>query len=541
MVTQQVSGGEAIVKSLIKQRVKTLFGLPGVQNDWLYNALYDHRDQIEVIHTRHEQGAGYMALGYAMATGGEAVYNVVPGPGFLNSSAALATAFGLNAKVLCLIGQIPSQQIGKGVGVLHEIDDQLGILRHLTKWAERINSPAEAPNLVDEAFRQMRSGRPRPVGLEVPMDVLERRMAVELDDTITPPFHPPVDYEQIETAARWLGEAHHPIIFTGGGAQGVSSEVTELANRLQAPVVGYRTGKGVLDGRHYLALELPQAHKYWKKADVVLAIGSNLRTPSGWGIDSEMKVIRIDADPSTHNRIILPDLAITGLAEHIVPALADAVKEFNRPRESRVSEMEELHRVWADQIAYLEFQNSYLTLIRDELGEDGILLDELTQIGFAARINYPVYKPRTFISTGYQGTLGYGFATGLGVKVARPDRRVVSLAGDGGFMFTMPELATAVQHRIGLVTLLFNNSRYGNVQQMQKNLYDGRVIATDLVNPDFVKLANAFGANGVRAETIEQCRAAMRAGFDSDLPTVIEIPMGEVASVDRFRRLGRVR
>lgn len=541
MISEQLSGGEAVVKSLIKQQISILFGLPGVQNDWLYNALYDHRDQIEVIHTRHEQGAGYMALGYAMATGGEAVYNVVPGPGFLNSAAALATAYGLNAKVLCLVGQIPSHQIGQRIGVLHEIEDQLGILGRLTKWAKRIDSPAEAPNLVDEAFRQMRSGRPRPVGLEIPMDVLERRMVVDLEETITPPFQPPIDYGQIETAARWLGKARNPMIFTGGGAQGVSEGVTALADMLQAPVVGYRTGKGVLDGRHYLALEMPQAHEYWKKVDVVLAVGTNLRIPATWGNDGKIKIIRIDADSAAHNRLFNPDLAITGLAENVVPALADAVPALNMARDSREQEMNALHRFWAERTAFLEFQNSYLKLIREELGEDGILLDELTQVGFAARINYPVYKPRTFISTGYQGTLGWGFATGLGVKVARPTERVVSLAGDGGFLFTVQELATAVQHRIGLVTLLFNNNSYGNVQQMQKTLYDGRVIATDLVNPDFVKLAEAFGANGYRAETIEQCRAAMRAGFESDLPTVIEIPTGDLPSVDRFRRLGRVR
>ena len=165
----------------------------------------------------------------------------------------------------------------------------------------------------------------------------------------------------------------------------------------------------------------------------------------------------------------------------------------------------------------------------------------MTQVGFASRINYPTYHPRTYISTGYQGTLGYGFATGLGAKVAKPDVPVVSIAGDGGFMFTMQELATAVQHKIGLVTLIFNNDAFGNVQQMQKGLYDGKVIASDLVNPDFVAMAKAFGANAARAETLDECRDAMQKGFESDLPTIIEVPVGEVPSIDRFRNMGKVR
>ena len=180
-------------------------------------------------------------------------------------------------------------------------------------------------------------------------------------------------------------------------------------------------------------------------------------------------------------------------------------------------------------------------MIREELGEDGIFVDELTQIGFVSRIVFPVYHPRTFISTGYMGTLGYGFPTALGVKVAKPDVPVISVAGDGGFMFGVQELATAVQQRIGLITLVFNNNQYGNVQQMQKNLYDNRVIATDLHNPDFVKLAKSFGAQGLQATTPQELRQAIQQGLKIDLPTIIEIPVGDVPSVDRFRKLPKVR
>jgi acetolactate synthase I/II/III large subunit len=536
------TGGQATVDALIAHGVHTIFGLPGVQNDWLYNALYDAKDKIHVIHPRHEQGAAYMALGYTLATGEPMVFNVVPGPGMLNASAALATAYGLNAKVFCLTGQIHSNLIGKGSGVLHEIPHQQEVLRGLTKWTDTVFHPSDAGRKVSQAFYEMNSGRPRPVAVEVPMNVL--KMQAEVDDSIEPypTFMPPVDAGMIEDAAKILGQAKRPMVYVGGGAQGVSEEVTQLAELLQAPVVAYRTGQGVLDGRHYLSTFVPPSHEYYKTTDAVLAIGTNMRTPlQGWGTDSNMKVIRIDVDSNAMHSIKSPDLAIVAQAEDALPLLLNAVEQYNHKRESIKDEMLTLKAKWIEQTAFLEPQNTYLRIIREELGEDGIFVEELTQVGFSARITMPVYKPRTFISTGYQGTLGFGFPTGLGVKVAKPDTPVVSIAGDGGFMFSVQSLATAVQHKIGLVTIIFNNNAYGNVRTMQIRDYDERVIATDLVNPDFVKMAESFGATGFRAETETQLREAMQKGFASTIPTIIEVPIGETPSVDRFRRLPRIR
>lgn len=537
-----MTGGEAVVNALIGHGIKTMFGLPGVQNDWLYNALYDAGDKIRVMHTRHEQGAGYMALGAAMATGEVALFNVVPGPGLLNASTALVNAYGLNAPVFCLTGQIPSHQIGKGRGVLHEIPDQLGILRRLTKWADRINSPAEAPGLIAEAFRQLKSGRPRPVGLEVPMDVLAQKAEVDTTPVDLPVTHPPVDTDLITAVAKTLGKAKRPLIYTGSGAQNAGPEITALAQALQAPVVGYRTGMGVIDGRHYLSLHLPPSHELWQTADVVLLVGTHARIPlQKWGVDNDITLIKIDVDPPTHALYHTPDIAVTARAEDALPLLLDEVANYNSVRESREDELLALKADWEKRTAYLEPQRTYLQIIREELGEDGIFVDELTQVGFTSRITMPVYRPRTFISTGYMGTLGYGFPTALGVKVAKPDTPVLSIAGDGGFMFGVQELATAVQHRIGLVTLVFNNNQYGNVQHMQKTLYGNRVIATDLHNPDFVKMAASFGAQAFRAQTPDQLRHAIRQGFAADLPTLIEIPVGDLPSVDRFRSLPKVR
>ena len=536
------TGGEAVVDALIAHGIHTLFGLPGIQNDWLYNALFDARDKMKVIHTRHEQGTAYMALGYALVTGNPSVFNVVPGPGVLNASAGLATAYTLNAKVFCLTGQIASHQIGKGLGQLHEIPHQSEVLSGLTKWSDIVLHAADAGRKVAQAFYEINSGRPRPVALEVPPDILAMRAEMPDEVPVWKPFSAPVDAGAIEQAGKWLGQAKNPMIFVGGGAQGVSDDVGKLADMLQAPVVAYRTGHGILDSRHPLSLKMPAAHPFYVKTDVVLAIGTHMRVPlSRWGTDEDMKVIRIDVDNDAMRRIKKPDLPIVAFAEDALPLLLDAIDRHNHKRKSRETEMLELEARWAQSSAFLEPQNSYLKIMREELGEDGVFVDELTQVGYAARINFPVYKPRSFLSSGYQGTLGYGYSTALGAKVAKPDVPVLSIAGDGGFMFSVQELATAVQHQIPLVTIVFNNDAYGNVRTMQIRDYDERVIATDLLNPDFVKLGEAFGANAFRAETPEQLRKALRFGFASDLPTLIEVPIGETPSMDRLRDQGRIR
>jgi acetolactate synthase-1/2/3 large subunit len=538
----RLTGGAALVRALVAEGVDTLFALPGIQNDWLFNALFDARDRVRVIHTRHEQGAAYMALGYALARGDIGAYSVVPGPGFLNTTAALSTAYALNAPVLCLAGQIPSAAIGRERGVLHQIPDQLGVLRSLTKWAARASSPAEVSWLAAQAFGELRSGRPRPVGLEVPMDVLADVGPVDEAYRSVEPRVPPTDAGLVDEAARLLAEASHPLIWVGSGAQGASEAIRRIAEHLQAPVAAYRTGRGVLDSRHHLSLVQPQAHPLWKDVDVVLAVGTQMRVPLlNWGVDARLRVIHVDVDPTSHDRIRPPAIAVTARSEDAVPQIADALVRRIGPRQSRRDGMAALAVQWSEARAFLQPQIAYLDVIREALGEHGVFVDELTQVGFSARVVMPVYHPRTFISTGYQGTLGYGFQTALGVKVARPDIPVVSVTGDGGFMFGVQELATAVQHRIGLVTVVFNNNQYGNVQQMQRAQYGGRVIASDLHNPDFVRLAESFGAVGLRAEGPDALGEALRAAAGSDRPAVIEVPCGEMPDVDRFRKLPRVR
>jgi acetolactate synthase-1/2/3 large subunit len=524
-----LTGGEAVVRMLLDQGVDTLYALPGVQNDALYNALFDAGDAIRVIHTRHEQGAAYMALGAALSTGKPAVYNVVPGPGVLNTFAALATAFSTNAPVFCLTGQIKSPYIGRGLGLLHELPDQLGLMRGLTKWAARINAPAEVPSLISEAFVQMTTGRPRPVAVEVPPNVLETRAAVDLGAKRTAPPSPPIDPEAIAQAARLLANSKNPMIIVGGGALDASAEVQQLAELLQAPVVANRMGLGVLSSRHELSLRQADAHQLWAKVDVVLAVGTRLYEPLvQWGYDKQLSVIRIDIDATEHDRVVAPTVGLVARSDEALRELIPAVERLVSKRPSRREELAALRAEMARRMAYLEPQLSFVRVLREELPDDGFFVDEMTQVSYVARYAFPVYQPRTFVGVGYQGTLGWGFATALGVKAAHPDRAVLSVNGDGGLMFTIQELATAVQHKLNVVSIVFNDNAYGNVQRAQRHEYDNRVIASRLYNPDFVKLAESFGAQGLRATTPDELRIALRQGFAANVPTLIEVPVGEM-------------
>ncbi len=540
---EKLTGGQATVRSLIKAGVKQIYGLPGVQNDWLYNALYDYRDEIKVIHTRHEQGAGYMALGHYLATGEQSVYNIVPGPGFLNSCGALSTIWGLNAKTLCLVGQIPKKVQGKGYGVLHEIPDQMGIMQRLTKWSAKVDSPSAAPMVIAEAFEQMHSGRPRPVGVEVPMDVLSGTEEVNFDKFDIIPEVTTVTEDELSTAVDLIKAAKNPLVFVAGGAMHASAEVIEFVEHLQAPVFAYRTGKGIVPSSHYLSYPVPAAHSLWADCDLCIAIGSHARMPlMKWGQDDKLKFLTINIDEEAQNKMREPDLALTADSKVALSLLNPKLKEAFDQRPSKESEMIKFAKSWSEQTAYLEPQNSYLNLIREELPEDGIFVDELTQVGFASRISWNTELPRTYLCTGHMGTLGWGFQTALGAKAARPDATVISVAGDGGFMFGVQELATAVQHKLGVIVILFNNNLFGNVRSMQEDLYDNRVIATDLHNPDFVKMAHAFGAHSTRVKDMDGLRKAIRAAKGEELPTLIEVPVGnDWPSTNRFKALPKVR
>jgi acetolactate synthase-1/2/3 large subunit len=538
-----MSGGDAVVRSLLGHGVDTIYCLPGVQSDHLFNAMFDAGDALKVVHTRHEQGAAYMALGASLATGKPAVYSVVPGPGFLNTTAALATGYSTGAQVVALIGQIPSRAIGKGHGLLHEIPDQIGILRTLTKWADRVMRPQDAPALVGQAFRQLRSGRPRPVGIELPPDVLAAKAEVDLIAPLAPEAEPPVDEDAIARAAGLLAKAQCPVIFVGGGALDAVEEVRALAERLSAPVVAYRRGKGILDQRHPLSHTLPGGHALWAKADVVLAVGTRLQLPiASWGVDDRLKIIKIDIDAEEIERLRKPEIGIVGHSATVLRRLAEHLAHLSAMRPERLAASRAIQeRVAADHAANVAPQLAYLRAIRDVLPDNGVVIDELTQVGYAARSAYEARAPRTYISSGYQGTLGWGCAVALGAKHALGSAPVVSITGDGGFMFNVQELSSAVRHRIPVVVVVFNDGAYGNVRNMQRDQHGNRLIGSDLANPDFVRLAESFGIAGHRVTTPEELRRTLAKAIATNEPALIDIPTGDMPSPWVFIDMPKVR
>ncbi|MGE5246611.1 MAG: thiamine pyrophosphate-dependent enzyme [Betaproteobacteria bacterium] len=524
------TAAQAVVASLEANGITELFCLPGIQNDPFFDALFDSR-VIRPIQTRHEQGAGYMALGAALATGRPSAFCVVPGPGWLNTTAAMATAYAVNAPVLAIVGQIPQRLIGRGLGMLHELPDQLGTLRLLTKWAARIESAAAAPEVMAQAFAQLTGGRRRPVAIECPLDV----WGASADGPLVRPAAtvrsgPPLDDDAIEKAARVVGRATRPLVVVGGGAQHASAQVRAIAELLQAPVTAYRAGKGVLDARHPLWAPFPAGHALWADADVVLAVGTRLQIQQmEFGVDQNLAIVRIDIDEAELARIHAPAVGIVGDAAEALARLADGLPAHMTRRTDRVPEIrgvvERTHAELARQFAP---QMAYLNAIRAALPEDGIFVDDLTQVGYVGRSLYPAYGPHTYLSAGYQGTLGWGYAAALGAKAARPDAPVVSIGGDGGFMFNVQELATAVHHRLGVVAIVFNDNAYGNVRRIQQQRYRGRVIASDLTNPDFVAMADSFGVAGERVASAGGLREVLAQAIARDRPALIEVPIGEM-------------
>lgn len=527
----RLSTAEATVETLLRHGLDTVYALPGLHQDPLFDAFYHAADRLRVIHPRHEQTAAYMALGAALATGKPQAFGVVPGPGLLNAGAAMLTAYGMNAPVIGLIGQIPQADIDKGHGHLHEIHDQLGLMRHITKWAERIRGPQEAPMLVSQAIWQATSGRPRPVALECALDTWAKRSEVALPDAPLPLPPQVVDDEAIEAAAKILGNAERPILVLGGGALDASAEVIHIAEMLEAPVSSYRRGRGVIPSSHRLAVDMPVGHRLWKDADAVLAIGTRFFIQNGnWGIDDKLKVVRVDIDPDEPDRFRKPDVALVGDAAHQLRALIAALAKHNRKRPSRADELKG-HRAWlAERLSRLEPQVSFLKAIRNALPEDGIFVDEVSQMGFASRIAFPVEKPRTFLSPGYQDNLGWGFGTALGAKAAMPDKKVLAIAGDGGFMYQVGELATAARHNLAVVVVVFDNGAFGNVKRIQQERYGNRLIASDLHNPDFAKLADSFGIASFKAIDAKQLEDALHKAFALNAPALVWVPHGDVPS-----------
>lgn len=521
----RITGGDALVAGLHRWGVDTLFGVPGVQLDELFDGLQRGGKGIRVLHTRHEQGAAYMALGYAMVTGKPGICAVVPGPGLLNAGAALSTAYACNARVLCLTSTVNSALIDRRYGALHEINDQDGLLRSLTKWSARATHASEIPALLDEAFRQLLTGRPRPVALEVPPDILAQTGFFAYPQDKPELTNPLADPAAIDQAATLIAGARNPMIIVGSGAQDAGSQVRELAALIQAPIVSRHMGRGVVRSDDDYALPAAAALPHWPEVDVVIGIGSRLTQLREWGMGGGLKVVHIDLDQSEITRIAPPAVGIVADAAEATARLVEALAGKALSPAPRTAEFAAIRAAFREEIAAeIQPQIGILDTIRAAMDADDVFVDEMTQVGYASRYGLPIYSPRSYVNSSYQGTLGYGYATALGAQVGAGKRRVISVNGDGGFMYTMPELATAVLHGIPLIAIVFNDGNFGNVRRIQANKYGGRLIASNLHNPDFVKLAESFGARGIRAEYADLANA-LETAKAANGPVLIEVPM----------------
>lgn len=517
---RRMSVGDGIVEHLLAEGVDTVFGIPGAHMYDLTDAMARAGDRLRFIGARHEQGAAWMAYGYAQATGKTGVFTVVPGPGMLNAGAALSTAYAANAPVLCLTGNVMSHLIGQGRGQLHELPDQIATMRGFTRYAERIDHPTDVERVMRGAFRAMRNGRGGPAAVEAPWDVFGMQGMVDAPRIAE--FEPPaVDPVAIEKAAALVAQAEKPMIMVGGGALHASEAVRALARKIGAPVLMHRSGKGILADDDPMGLGLIEGFDYWRDVDLLIGIGSRLEAIHlrwRW-LPEGLKTVRIDLDPTEFVRLPCEGPVLADAAEGAA-ALAAACEARPGPEG-----LEALHARATAAYEKIQPQQGHLAAIRRAMPANGILVEEICQHGFTARIGWRAPAPRTYISCAYQETLGFGYGTALGVKAGRPDAPVVSVCGDGGFMFAVQELATAAQENLGVIVVVFDNSAYGNVRRDQQMSYEGRFIGSELKNPDFVAMARAFGVHAEEAATNEALEAAVARCIAMGGPALIRVPV----------------
>jgi acetolactate synthase I/II/III large subunit len=525
----RMTGGEALVASLQREGVRVVFGVPGVQ---LYGVLAALRDEprIRFVVTRHEQATSFMADGYARAGGDFGTALVVPGPGLYNAASGLSTAYSASSPVFMIAGQIPRASIGRDIGLLHEINEQLDAIKPVTKWRRRVLQVAEIPVAVREAVDQLKTGRPRPVELELPPDTMEEEGEVEL---LAPGRRgrPAASAADVDRAAEMLLGAARPLIYAGGGVHlsGAHEAVAAVAEYLQAGVATTAEGKGAVSDHSDLSLGAAvwpgsALRGHVDAADVVLVVGSRLALAA---FPPGLQVIQIDADADEIGRNHKKTLGLVGDARATLEALLERLRASAPPRSSRKAERERL-RVEIASGDTQEPQASILRSLRENTPEDAIVVSGMTQIGYYSRPYWPVYQPRTFLTSSYSGNLGYAFPVALGAKVARPDRAVIAISGDGGFLYNAQELATAVQDKINVVVVVFNDNAYGNVARDLDEAWGGSYGAK-LTNPDFMKLADAYAVVGMRASVPTDVGKLVRNAVQLDRPVLIEVPVGRMS------------
>ena len=529
-----MTGAQALVRSLVREGVEVVFALPGVQVMDAFDALYDEPG-IRLVVPRHEQGVVYMADGYARSTGKVGVGLVVPGPGALNAAGALGTAYACSSPVMLISGQARTQEINSGVGVLHEVDDQLDAFRPITKWAQRVMSVGEVPDGVHAAMEQLQTGRPRPVEFEVPWDVLYSTADVELSEAevFARQGSDPAD---IRKAAELLAAAHHPLIWAGSGVMlaDASSELLELATALNAPVITTPEGKGAIAENNPLSLgSFYYAHgpslRALPQADVILVVGSRahmLMPRPSWAFQPHQKVVQIDVDPQEVGRNLSLELGIAADAKLALEELLSRMGGSSHASQWTASELADIKSDAAERVrGHAPLQTEMLDVVRQELDDDAIVVAGVTDMGYWAHLAFPVHQSRSYLTSSYFATLGFALPTAIGAKIGNPNRQVVALCGDGGFTYACAELATAAREGANVVALLFNNGALGASLTEQRDRLKGRLIGTALPDVDYQGLAQSLGAKGMKLDSHQELRDALRDALHQDGPVVVEVPI----------------
>jgi thiamine pyrophosphate-dependent acetolactate synthase large subunit-like protein len=527
-VTNRPTCGEAIVRLLEAYGVETVFGIPGVHTLELYRGLVD--SPIRHVLARHEQGAGFMADGYARATGRPGVCFLITGPGVTNAATAIAEAYSDSVPLLVISSVNERETLGKGWGELHELPDQRGLMAACTALSATLGAPDEFPELLARAFAVFESGRPRPVHIEVPLDLFAEPVAGDWAAREAPP-KPSPDASAIEAAAALLAGARAPVMIVGGGAKEAAASLEEIADRLAAPVATSLAGMGVFPGSHPLSLgpTLPSEHTraLIAEADVVLAVGTELSANEAWGpaLDVRGDLVRIDIDPGQLSGRYLPTVSIHADADAAAKGIAAALP--GAPGRDRRAEAEATVRrtVAAVHDAFPpaeQRRKEVVDRLQAALPDDTLFVGDMTLLAYTAYCTLSLDEPGRFLFPKGYGTLGYALPAAVGAKLGAPERPVVVLAGDGGWLYTVQEMMTAVDEGAPVVALLWNNEALGAI----RDGFLGRgiePIATSPRNPDYIQLARAFGWQAETLLDVEAVGDAVARALASDAPTLIEV------------------
>lgn len=520
--------GEALMHLLEGYGVTTVFGIPGEHTLELYRGI--EGSNVAHVAPRNEQGAGFMADGYGRASGRPGVCTIITGPGVTNAATPIGQAYADSIPMLIISSANDTPSLGKGWGRLHETTDLCAITAPITAFSAMVHDPSEVPELVAQAFAVFGSRRPRPVHIAIPIDVME--MPATGDWSVRTIADKPVPGPAaISAAVDLLSDAALPIMLVGGGAQDAGSCVTELAEQLNMAVISSNAGKGIVSDRNPLSLTggviSPAIQQYLGRADVVLAIGTEIGEADSFIYDLPVngRMIRVDIDPARFNDQYPATVAIQGDAGPAVQMLLEEVKKRSTDGAHRTTQQDIAQAVAQQTADYTPVENQHITvlsLLREILADDAIIMGDIAQLVYTGTQAMPTYLPRTWFYPAGFGTLGCALPDAIGAKIALPDRDVVTLVGDGGFMFTVQELATAVEEELTIPIILWNNDSYAMIRDgMTKRGIPE--IGVNPRNPDFMKLADAFGCPGIAVDSPDAFRSALNDALTRKGPTIIMV------------------